>query len=105
MPQSSESHLLVTVEDELSETLRVDELGILALQVSVRDPTGLRAAASDVNPHLIIDRKLKQLLQRRHADAQQAIAHGILEDDRRVIREDDLDVVARLFGPFRNMER
>jgi hypothetical protein len=43
----------------LRKSLGIDELRVLTFQICIQDPTGLRAAASYVDPHVVGNRKLK----------------------------------------------
>ena len=70
--------LLVASENQLGITLRVDELGILPLQIRVGDPTGLCATPSDVDPELVLNRELHEVLQRRQAHPLKTVAHRVL---------------------------
>lgn len=70
--------LLVASENQLGITLRVDELGILPLQIRVGDPTGLCATPSDVDPELVLNRELHKVLQRRQAHPLKTVAHRVL---------------------------
>src|SRR5713226_5318656 len=99
------SQNFVAINHKLSVALRVDELCVLPLQVGFGDPTGLRAATSDVNPHVAVHRELKQIFERGHAHAQNRIAHCVFYDQRSIVGKNDLDAVPGLDRAFSDMER
>jgi len=88
------------LDNQLRVPLWIDELGILSAQIRFGDPTGLRAAASNVDPDAFLDRELQQVSQRRDGDADDRIAHLVLQDDRRIRHQGDADLMARFNGSF-----
>ena len=63
----SECHNTIVVDHQLRVALRIDELRILASEIGFGDPTGLRAAPSNVDANALFDRELHQVFQRRSA--------------------------------------
>ena len=64
----SEAPYPVNGERQLGAIFGCVEPGILALQILVRDPTGLGAAPSDVDRDAVVNDLRQQLLKRRPAD-------------------------------------
>ena len=72
--RQSEVQCLIALHNELCKFLGIDKLRVLAFQIRIQDPTGLRAAASNVDSDTFLNSELKEILQRRHRNAQQSNA-------------------------------
>ena len=75
----SEAQRFICLHHQLCEPFRIDELRVFAFQVRIQDPTGLRAAASYVDPDIVRYCELKQFLQGRHSDAGHAFPNGVFD--------------------------
>src|SRR5688500_7427781 len=57
---TSERQNAIVVDDELRVSFGIDEFGVLATEIGFGAPTGLRAAASNVDSDAFLDRKLQE---------------------------------------------
>lgn len=74
----------VVIHNELCVSFGIDELRVLSTEISFGDPTGLRAPASNVDSDAFLHRELKQVLQRRHCNADDSVAQVVLQHERRI---------------------
>ncbi|CAN5168322.1 hypothetical protein BH23CHL1_BH23CHL1_24530 [soil metagenome] len=55
----------------LGEFWRRGELGVLAFEIGFADPTGLRAATSDIDRNVVLHSRADQVLKRRESERHQ----------------------------------
>lgn len=84
----------------LGELDRIREDRVLAIEIGLADPTGLRAAASYVERDALLLRLADQLLEGREADGQHHIEVPILDQHRGITRQVDLRLDAGLGRPI-----
>src|SRR5437667_4746295 len=86
--RQSEVQCLIALHNELCKFLGIDKLRVLAFQIRIQDPTGLRAAASYIDPYIIGYGELKEIFERWHADASDGVANEILHEEGSIIGQD-----------------
>jgi hypothetical protein len=95
----------IVIDNQLRIPFRIDEFGILSRQIGFGDPTGLRAAASNVNSDPVLHSKLEQIFQRRHRNTCDRVSHIVPQHERGVSHQRDGYLMPRLNRALRDMER
>ena len=94
----------VSVNRQIGKHLRIDKLGIFACQIILYDPTGLAAAASDINRDLVLDRLPEQFVKGRPAHAVNFFCNIALHQEGRLSHQSDTRLVARVLRAKRSHE-
>src|SRR2546430_16175224 len=96
---------VASFHDQARPSLRIDPRSLDGIDLSLRDPTGLGATLSDMDPDVVAPGEVQALLERRHPLAADGLGNARADQVRRITRQDDPDRDAGLPGAASEMER
>src|ERR1700730_13368241 len=102
-PDGSERDV-TSLDDQARPTFRIDPRSAYGINLSLRDPTGLSAALSDMDWDLILTSEVEDFRKGRHAPAAYRPRDARSDQVCRVAGENKTDVNAGLLGPACQMK-
>src|ERR1700694_558053 len=89
---------VTSLDDQARPTFRIDPRSSYGINLSLRDPTGLSAALSDMDWDLILTSEVEDFRKGRHALSSYCLRNARSDQVSRVAGENNTDVDAGLLG-------